>query len=142
MGGVGGLLVIEVGNMVWEWRLGGEFGGGLVVLDTGQQRSEGGESKQEGEDRRPTDSRKEEAPRARGLRHGGLTPLPAVAQHSLPPSPQGWGRVIDLARGEGLAIWLVWAVFGLEMDVVLGRGLRGGYRVDGGGLGGIRTNPG
>ena len=71
------------------------------MLGTGQQWSEGGERKQEGEDQRPTASRKKEAPRARGLRLGGLTPLPAVAQHSLPLSPQGWGRVIELASGVG-----------------------------------------
>ena len=83
---------IEVGDLVCVWRLGRGilFWGWFVVLGTGQQRSEGGERKQEREDQRPTDSRKKEAPRARGLRLGGLTPLPAVAQHSLPPSPQGW----------------------------------------------------
>ena len=70
-------------------------------MGTGQHRSEGGERKQEREDQRPTASRKKEALRARGLRLGGLTPLPEVAQNSLPPSPQGWCRVIELASGVG-----------------------------------------
>ena len=98
---------LEVGDLVCVWRLGRGimFWGWFVVLGTGQQKSEGGERKQEREDQRPTDSRKKEALRARGLRLGGLTPLPAVAQHSLPPSPQGWCRVIELASG-------VWALVG------------------------------
>ena len=85
-------LNIEVGDLECEWRLGREvlFWGRFVVMGTGQQRSEGGERKQEGEDQRPTASRKKEALTARELRLGGLTPLPAVAHHSLPPSPQGF----------------------------------------------------
>ena len=49
-----------MGDLVCVWRLGWGilFWGWYVVLGTGQQKSEGGEGKQEREDQRPTDSRK------------------------------------------------------------------------------------
>ena len=111
---------LEVGDLVCVWRLGRGilFWGGFVVLGAGQQKSEGGERKQEREDQRPTDSRKKEALRARGLRLGGLPPLPAVAQHSLPPSPQRWSRVIELASGVGIGNLVgLWCMCGLGLGL-------------------------
>ena len=91
---------IEVGKLEGEWRLALGFclGGLLCWTQKSRGVKEGRESRRE--DQRPADSRKEEALRARGLRPGGLTPLPAVAQHSLPPSPQGFGVFVVLGTDQ------------------------------------------
>ena len=77
---------------------------------------EGRESRNEKNSALQTAERKE-ALRARGLRHGGLTPLPAVAQHSLPPSPQSFGlssrRVVLVWVGVG-DLARLWGQYGLD----------------------------
>ena len=107
------------------WTLGFGGGGGLLLGFMFSSGVKEGVGKQEGEEQRPTEGSKKETLRARGLRHGGLAPLPAVAQHSLPPSPQDR---VGLSVWRGVKGWrFVWSgrVFGLVLDVDSGAGVGG-----------------
>ena len=72
------------------------YGGGVSVGSEGVR-----EKKEAGGRRKSSPKRKEEAMRARGLRYGALTPLPAVSQKQpkLQRSrPQFWGETLEQAR--------------------------------------------
>ena len=96
-----------LGDLFWWW---------YVVVGAGQQESEEGERKQEREDQRPTDSRKKEALRARGLRLGGLNP--PTGSRAAQPTPLSTGLVSGYRVGEWCGIGHLdghWDVCGLGM---------------------------